>query len=111
VPKNFRQARKSKEYQERWLPVIQRQFDSLESEEVWSLVPLEPTMNVLPGKWVYDKKIDITTGQYDARARWVVCGNYEDNSWSIQDVYATVASLVSVKTFMALTAVKDLECH
>jgi hypothetical protein len=29
----------------------------------------------------------------------------------MQDVYTTVASLVLVKTFMALTAVKDLKCH
>ena len=111
VPKNFRQARKCPDYDIKWLPAMKQQYDSLEAEGVWTIVPMKPEMKVLPGKWVYDEKMDPSTGKFSARARWVVCGNYEDNSWSMQDVYAAVASSVSVKTFMALTATKDLECY
>ena len=52
--------------------------------------------------------MDPNTGKSFARARWAVC-NYEDDSCSVQDVYAAVS--VSVKTFMALTTIKDLEYY
>lgn len=45
------------------------------------------------------------------RTRYVVCGNYESNSWSMEDLYSAVANSVSVKVFMALTAVQDFHCH
>jgi hypothetical protein len=89
IPKNFRQARKSPDYDTKWLPAMKQQYDSLEAEGVWTIVPMKPGMKVLPGKWVYDEKMDPITGGFSTRARWVVCGNYEDDSWSMQDVYAT----------------------
>jgi hypothetical protein len=45
------------------------------------------------------------------RARWVVCGNFENTeSWAAQDVYAAVANSASIKLFFTLVAVNDYEC-
>ena len=86
IPKNFRQGRKCPDYDIEWLPAMKQQFDSLEG--VWTIVPIiKPNMKVLPGKWVYDEKMNPNTGKSFARARWEVCGNYEDEL-SMQDVYA-----------------------
>jgi hypothetical protein len=64
----------------------------------------------LPGKWVYDKKID-PDNSIRTRARWVVCGNYEEDSWAIQDTYAAVANATSLRVFIAIAVIKDLEMY
>jgi hypothetical protein len=52
------------------------------------IVPIiKPNMKVLPDKWVYNEKMNPNTGKFFARARWEVCGNYEDEL-SMQDIYA-----------------------
>lgn len=66
-------------------------------------------MTILPSKWVYDEKTDPATGITTPRARWVVCGNFDKDSWNSQDVYAAVVNSVSVRTFFALLAAQDLE--
>ena len=70
IPKNFRRGRKCPDYDIEWLPAMKQQFDSLEG--VWTIVPIiKPNMKVLPGKWVYDEKMNPNTGKFFARARWV----------------------------------------
>jgi hypothetical protein len=110
IPKNFRQARKMPNYDEYWLPAMEKQDASLHEKAVYDLVPKNHGMTVLPSKWVYDEKKDPTTGITTPRARWVVCGNFDQGSWSSQDLYAAVVNSVSVKTFFALVAVQDFEC-
>jgi len=86
IPKKFRQGRKCPDYDIEWLPARKQQFDSLEG--VWTIVPIiKPNMKVLPGKWVYDEKMNPNTGKFFAQACWEVCDNYEDELL-MQDVYA-----------------------
>ena len=68
-------------------------------------------MTVLLSKWVFDEKTDLDTSITTARARWVVCGNFDRGSWNSHDLYAAVVNSVTVKTFFALVAVQDLECY
>jgi hypothetical protein len=79
LPKNYKQARKLSDFELRWLPVMRKQFERLESRNTWELCPRPKDEKVLPGKWVYDEKID-PDNSIRARARWVVCGNYEEDS-------------------------------
>ena len=76
---------------------------------VWDLVDPPKYANILPGKWILDQKFDSEDKWIRNRARWVVCGNYEN--WQYQDLYAAVANNTSVKVFLLLTAVQDLECQ
>lgn len=111
LPQNYRQASQLANFEEYWLPAMRQQDKSLHEKEVYDLVRKRPGMTVLPSKWVFDEKTDPTTGVTTARARWVVCGNFDQGSWDSQDLYAAVVNSVSVKTFFALVAVEDLECH
>jgi hypothetical protein len=90
---------------------MQKQGDSLEAQHVFDLVHKEVWMDILAGKWVFDEKLDPETRKWEARARWVVCSNFEDGAWDMVDVYAAVANSVSVRTFAAIVAVQDLECR
>lgn len=111
IPKNYRQAKKRDNFESYWKPAMERQLAALEERGVYDLVPFEEGMEVLPGKWVYDEKENVGLKTTDPRARWVACGNFEQGSWDIEDVYAAVANAASVKIFLAIMAVLDLECH
>jgi len=45
------------------------------------------------------------------RARWVVCGNKEKAVYEWFEVFSAVAHLTSLRLFLAVVAVQDLECH
>lgn len=107
VPKNYRQALKSPLFNTHWLPAMQKQHRSLTEHRVWDLIDLPPGAKVLPGKWVYDIK-EVSTEELLYRARWVACGNYEE--WSDQATYAAVAHAISVRIFLIIVAIFNLEC-
>ena len=111
IPKNYNQAVKLANYRSYWLPAMEKQVKALEDAGVYSLVKRTPEMHVLPGKWVYDEKYNIDLKEYLARARWVVCGNFEHNKWDLQDIYAAVANSVSVRLFLCIMAINDFECE
>lgn len=102
VPKNYHEAHRFTDYKQRWLPAMQKQLQSLEDMHAWDLVPAPRSVDVLPGRWVYSEKAG------DARARWVVWGNRERDSWAAADVFAAVASSTTLKVFLAHVAVHDL---
>jgi len=84
---------------------MRKQDDSLMERQVYDLVPCRRGMTVLPSKWVFDEKTDLTTYTTTARVRWVVCGNFDQGCWNIQDLYVAVVNSVTVKVFLALVAV------
>ncbi|KJZ68226.1 hypothetical protein HIM_12383 [Hirsutella minnesotensis 3608] len=110
VPKSYRKARVSPDWKTKWKPAFDKQYKYLQDRHVWQLTDLPPEEKLLPGKWVLDEKMS-PTGDWVGRARWVVCGNFEEeDSWAVQDVYAAVANTTSVKIFLLWTAILDLEC-
>ncbi|KJZ70069.1 hypothetical protein HIM_10530 [Hirsutella minnesotensis 3608] len=111
VPKSYRKARVSPDWETKWKPAFDKQYKHLQDRSVWTLEELPHDAKLLPGKWVLDEK-KLPTGELVGRARWVVCGNFEEHdSWAVQDVYAAVASTTSVKIFLLWTAILDLECY
>jgi hypothetical protein len=110
IPKNYRQAQRMENFPTYWHPAINLQGQSLRDKGVYEMVMRYPGMEILPGKWVFDEKMDPKTCKFVARARYVVCGNFEGTTWSSQEVYAAVANSVSFRTFMAIVATQDLEC-
>ena len=100
LPQNYRQASRLPNFEEYWLPAMQQQDRDLVGKDVYDLVRKRPGMKVLPSKWVFDEKVDLVTGNTTARARWVVCGNFDQGSWNSQDLYAAVVNSVTIKVFL-----------
>ena len=85
---------------------------SLEGRGTWDLVFPEKGDKVLLGKWVLDVKYKRNGEWIRNRARWVVCGNFEDTScWEVQESYAAVASSAIVRLFFYIVAIFDLDCE
>src|SRR6202043_99727 len=62
-------------------------------------------------KWVLDQKFDTKGNWIRNRTRWVVCGNFENNSWNSIETYSAVVTSTAVKIFLTLIAIFDLECE
>lgn len=77
LPQNYRQAARMNNFRWYWLPAMRKQDASLQEKEAYDLVPRRHGMTVLPSKWVFDEKTDPDIGITTARARWVVCGNFD----------------------------------
>jgi hypothetical protein len=87
---------------------MERQFRSLVEMNVWILVELPPDKVVLDGRWVYDEKYPKDADPY-ARARWVVRGDQMKDSYALEDLYAAVAHMTSVRLFCTVVALLDLD--
>lgn len=53
------------------------QIDKLEAANTYDIKPMpsDSSIKILPGKWVYARKIDKEGYVTAFKARWVVCGN------------------------------------
>ena len=97
LPQNYRQAARMNNFRWYWLPAMRKQDASLQEKEAYNLVPRRHGMTVLPSKWVFvDEKTDPDIGITTARAKWVVCGNFDQGSWNSHDLYAAVVNSVTV---------------
>ena len=81
-----------------------KEFDR---RHVQDLVDLPENAQILPGKWVLDQKFDSNEEQIRNRARQIVYGNFE--SWQYQDIYTAITNNTSIKIFLLITAILDLE--
>lgn len=97
VPKSYKEASKPSDFDTHWKPACREQFNKLTAAGTWTLIDRRPDMMVLPGKWVSN------------RARWVVCGNFENGDYSPHEVYSAAVHASSVRIFFNLVAVHDLE--
>ncbi|EAQ82905.1 hypothetical protein CHGG_11081 [Chaetomium globosum CBS 148.51] len=111
IPKTYKEASKRTDFYTHWQPACQEQYDKLIASGTWKLVDRPPGANVLPGKWVFDQKFDDQSNWVRNRARWVVCGNFENGDYQPYEVYSAVVHASTVRIFFNLVAALDLECH
>lgn len=112
-PVSFKQAMNSPNKHE-WLDAIREKFNSLEKNEVWSLVdrPLHgkngKKPNVIDSRWVFKQKLD-SSGCTKHKARLVIRGFKDSNSYDLKETYAPVSRLTLVRTVLAMINYYDLE--
>ncbi|XP_020168461.1 uncharacterized mitochondrial protein AtMg00820-like [Aegilops tauschii subsp. strangulata] len=57
-----------------WLAAMREEFDALQRNCTWHLVPRTPHANVISGKWVFRHKTNPAGSLERYKARWVVRG-------------------------------------
>ncbi|XP_071683221.1 uncharacterized mitochondrial protein AtMg00810-like [Lolium perenne] len=77
---------------------MQEEYDALQRNRTWELVPRPPRANVITGKWVFKHKLgsDGTLERY--KARWVVRGFRQRAGVDFTDTFAPVVKPGTIRT-------------
>lgn len=110
VPSTYKEAINSPE-RDLWIQAMKTQFLKLQSHNTWDLTTYPTHGNILPGKWVYDLKLDADNNIQAFRARWVICGNRQCPGEDFENTYAPVVAEYMVKLTLIKIAIDDLECE
>ena len=109
-PKSFAQAKGEVNWK-RWLGAMKQEFQSLETNKTWTLVPRPGNRKVLGGKWVYKLKRGADGEILRFKARWVVRGFEQEYGIDYHETFASVVKPMSYKALFAIAAALDLEIH
>ncbi len=88
-----------------WKPGIYREYDALESNEVWTCVERKSGMHVLLSKYVFKVK------NGGPKVRIVVLGFRQLFVIDYFETFAPVVKMTAVRTILAQVACADLECE
>ncbi|KAJ4769381.1 hypothetical protein LUZ62_053638 [Rhynchospora pubera] len=96
---------------EKWCEAMRNEIDALERNNTWTVENLPPGKTAIGCKWVYRIKYnaDGTVERY--KARLVALGNRQIQGVDYAETFAPVAKMVSVRTFLAIAAIKGWALH
>ena len=90
---------------------MQEEFDALQSNKTWELVPRPPRANVISGKWVFRHKLrpDGTLDRY--KARWVVRGFHQRQGIDYDQTFSPVVKPATIRVVLHLATSRKWPVH
>jgi hypothetical protein len=90
---------------------MQDEFDALQRNQTWTLVPRPPHANIITGKWVFKHKFhpDGTLDRH--KARWVVRGFRQRAGVDFTDTFAPVVKPGTIRTVLQLAVSRAWPVH
>ena len=104
-PKNLNEALKDSN----WILAMQEELNQFALNEVWTLVPRIPEMNVIGTKWVFRNKMDEHGVITRNKARLVAKGYNQEEGIDYDETYAPVARLEAVRLLLAFSCIKGFK--
>lgn len=97
-PTCFSQANKYPE----WRIAMADEFNALQRTGTWTLVPVQPSMNVLPNKWVYciKRKFDGSIERY--KARLVANGFHQQEGIDCRETFSPVVTHATIRMILSI---------
>jgi len=85
---------------------MQQEFDALQRNRTWTLVPRPPGAQIISGKWVFKHKLrsDGTLKRY--KARWVVRGFHQRPGIDFGETFSPVVKPATILAVLTLIASK-----
>ena len=108
-PQSLQAAINHLEYGKQWEAAVLDEYESLLSNDTWTLVELPEGRNAIGCKWVFQIKIDSNGNIIRFKVRLVALGCSQVYGVDYLDTYAPVAKLASVRILFAIAAVEDME--
>jgi len=85
------------------------ELNQLALNEVWTLVPRIPEMNIIGTKWVFKNKMDEHGVITRNKARLVSKGYNQEEGIDYDETYASVARLEAVRLLLAFSCIKGFK--
>eukprot|EP00873_Tetraselmis_striata_P003099 jgi/Tetstr1/423363/TSEL_001368.t1 len=98
----------SPEFRDLWEQAIHKEYEGLMANHTWELVDCPPGATILPNQWVFVAKAAPDGTLDKAKARAVVCGNYQKDGDTCKKTYAPVIRISSLRVFFTIVAAMQL---
>ena len=94
-----------------WYAAMKCEFDALQANKTWTLVPRPPDARVITGKWVFKHQMnpDGTLERY--KARWVVRGYNQRPGVDFGETFSPVVKPAMIRTVLTLVAMYNWPAH
>ena len=110
MPNTLKQAMQSP-FANYWLTAMLDEFESLQVNGTWELVPRTPDMVVIPCKWVFDLKYDAEGNVSRFKCRLVAGGHRQQEGIDYNETYAPVSRNATLRTFLSIAAWERWDVH
>ncbi|KAL9266755.1 Copia protein-like protein, partial [Drosera capensis] len=94
-----------------WYQAMQKELESIEKNNTWTLTELPPGHKSIGLKWVFKLKKDSDGRVIKHKARLVAKGYVQRQGIDFEKVFAPVAKLDTVRVILALAANRSWEVH
>lgn len=94
-----------------WRTAMQEEFDALQANGTWTLVPRPAHANVITGKWIFKNKLHPDGSLERRKARWVVRGFSQRPGIDFHQTFSPVVKPTSIRTVLHLAASRKWPVH
>ncbi|KAI3734277.1 hypothetical protein L6452_13742 [Arctium lappa] len=109
-PKTYKEAMSSRDAP-LWKEAINDEMDSIMGNGTWELADLPKGAKPIGSKWVFKRKLHPGGSISAFKARLVAKGYRQKEGIDYFDTYAPVARISSIRTLIAISAIKGLYIH
>ena len=106
-PKHFKEAARHSH----WLQAMNEELDALESNNTWEVTDLPAGKTAIGCKWLYTTKYDPQRESTRYKSRLVILGNRQKYGVDFDQTFAPVAKLTTVRSLLAVAAIKGWYTH
>jgi histone deacetylase 1/2 len=107
LPRSIREALKD----DNWRQAMQLEFDALQRNKTWTLVPRPPGTQVITGKWVFKHKLHSDGTLECYKAQWMVRGFHQRPGIDFGETFSPVVKPATIRTVLTLIASKNWPAH
>jgi hypothetical protein len=94
-----------------WRQAMQEEFDALQPNDTWSLVPRPSGVNLVTGKWVFHHKFKSDSSLDRYKARWVLRGFTQRPGIDYDETFSLVVKPATVRTVLTLELFHSWPIH
>jgi len=94
-----------------WECAMQEEYDSLMTNNTWTLVPLPTGRKPISCKWVFKIKQSANGEVEHYKAKLVAKGFTQTNEMDYNETFAFVTKFTSIRCIFALATLEDMEIH